>query len=112
MMIYKLFRGPEWADLARDGETPGAPVDRTDGYVHFSTAAQLKGTLAKHFAGETGLMLLTLDSTALGPALRWEPARDGALFPHLYRPLRRDDIRAATPLADGPDGPVLPGGLA
>ena len=112
MMIYKILRAAEWTDLDRDGQTPGAPVDRADGYVHFSTRAQLAGTLAKHFAGETGLMLLALDSDALGPDLRWEPARDGALFPHLYRALHRSDIRAATPLADGPEGPILPGDLA
>jgi uncharacterized protein (DUF952 family) len=112
MMIYKLLRAAEWADLDRDGQTLGAPVDRADGYVHFSTKAQLAGTLAKHFAGETGLMLLALDSDALGPHLRWEPARGGALFPHLYRPLRRSDVTAATPLIDGPHGPVLPEGLA
>lgn len=112
MMIYKLFRAAEWTDLERDGQTPGAPVDVADGYVHFSTAPQLTGTLAKHFAGETGLMLLALDGDALGPDLRWEPARDGALFPHLYRPLRRSDVTAATPLEDGPNGPVLPEGLA
>ncbi len=112
MMIYKLLRAAEWTDLERDGQTLGAPVDRADGYVHFSTRAQLAGTLAKHFAGETGLMLLALDSDTLGPELRWEPARDGALFPHLYRALHRSDIRAATPLADGPEGPILPGDLA
>jgi uncharacterized protein (DUF952 family) len=112
MLIYKVFRTPEWAELERAGQTRGAPVDRADGYVHFSTAAQLSGTLAKHFAGEADLILLTIDSDALGADLRWEPAREGALFPHLYRPLRRDDVKAATPLPDGPDGPILPGSLA
>ena len=58
MLIYKIFRAGEWAELEAAGETPGAPVDRADGYVHFSTAAQLAGTLARHFAGERGLWLL------------------------------------------------------
>lgn len=111
-MIYKVFRAAEWAVLDRDGETAGAPVDRADGYVHFSTRDQLAGTLAKHFAGETGLMLLALDADALGPELRWEPARDGALFPHLYRPLRRADILSVTPLPEGPDAPLPPGPAA
>lgn len=112
MVIYKLLRAAEWAEFARRGNTPGAPVDVADGYVHFSTRDQLAGTLAKHFAGETGLMLLALDADTLGPELRWEPARDGALFPHLYRKLHRADIRAVTPLADGAEGPILPGDLA
>ncbi|SFA97677.1 Uncharacterized conserved protein, DUF952 family [Poseidonocella pacifica] len=104
MPIYKIFRADEWAAFDAAGETAGAPIDLSDGYIHFSTEDQLQGTLDKHFAGESDLWLLALDPDALGPALRWEPARGGALFPHLYRTLRRDDVlwsRALTRLADG-----------
>ena len=92
MLIYKIFRAPEWAQLQADGETLGAPIDITDGYVHFSTAAQAHETAAKHFAEEDDLVLLALDAAALGAALKWEPSRGGALFPHLYRPLRLSDV--------------------
>ncbi len=102
MLIYKLFRPAEWSELRSAGVTAGAPVDRADGYIHFSTAEQLPGTLEKHFAGETDLVLLALDPAALGSALVWEPARGGALFPHLYRPLALADIVWSRPLADGP----------
>ncbi len=98
MLIYKIFRAPEWALLQSDGETDGAPVDVADGYVHFSTAAQAAETAAKHFAGEDDLWLLALDADTLGPDLRWEPSRGGALFPHLYRRLRRSDVLWARPL--------------
>ena len=103
MLIYKIFRASEWAQLQAEGETSGAPVDIADGYIHFSTAAQARDTAAKHFAGEDDLVLLALDSEALGDALRWEPSRGGALFPHLYRPLRLDDVLWQQPLprADG-----------
>lgn len=103
MLIYKIFRAPEWADLQARGETHGAPVDIADGYVHLSTAAQATGTAARHFAGEDGLVLLALDADALGEALRWEPSRGGALFPHLYRPLRLSDVlwHRPLPLVDG-----------
>jgi uncharacterized protein (DUF952 family) len=104
MLIYKILRAAEWSELEARGETPGAPVDVADGFVHFSTAEQLRETAAKHFSGEEGLVLLALDSAGLGAALRWEPSRGGALFPHLYGPLRRADVawHAALPL--GPDG--------
>ena len=102
MLIYKLLRAAEWSELEAAGSTAGALIDRTDGYVHFSTAEQLPGTLAKHFAGEGGLMLLAVDADAAGPALVWEPARGGALFPHLYRPLALPDLVWARPLDDGP----------
>ncbi|MDX5383514.1 MAG: DUF952 domain-containing protein [Rhodobacterales bacterium] len=103
MLIYKIFRADEWAALQAQGETLGAPVDIADGYVHFSTAAQARETAAKHFAGEDDLTLLALDAEALGEALKWEPSRGGALFPHLYRPLRLSDVLwdKPLPLVDG-----------
>lgn len=98
MLIYKLFRENEWAEMQARGETPGAPIDVTDGYVHFSTAAQAAETAAKYFAGVEGLVLLALQSDTLGTDLRWEPARNGALFPHLYRVLRMSDVLWSAPL--------------
>lgn len=112
MVIYKLLRAGEWAALARAGETAGSPADRADGFIHFSTAAQLPGTLAKHFAGERGLVLAAVDADALGDALRWEVARGGQLFPHLYRALRLPDLLWHRMLGEGPQGAELPGGLA
>jgi uncharacterized protein (DUF952 family) len=102
MLIYKILRPAEWSELETAGTTPGAPADRADGYIHLSTAEQLPGTLARHFAGETGLVLLAVDAGAAGPALAWEPARGGALFPHLYRPLTLTDLVWSRPLEDGP----------
>lgn len=104
MVIYKILRPGEWAALEAAGETPGAPVDVADGFVHFSTAEQLRETAAKHFAGEEGLVLAAFEADALGAALRWEPSRGGALFPHLYGPLHRDDVLWHAPLPLGPDG--------
>ena len=80
MLIYKIFRRTEWNTFRDAGETSGAPIDLTDGYIHFSTAAQVAQTAAKYFATESDLVLLALDSDRLAPALRWEPARGGALF--------------------------------
>ena len=97
------------AAFVATGASAGAPVDLADGFVHLSTATQLAGTLAKHFAAEDGLWLLACDPEAMGPALAWEPARGGALFPHLHRPLARADVLWARPLARGH---ALPGDLA
>ena len=103
MLIYKIFRTDEWQALRRDGTTSGAPVDLADGYIHFSTATQAAETAARHFAGQDGLMLIAVEAEALGEALAWEPSRGGALFPHLYRDLRLEDVHWAQPLplADG-----------
>ena len=103
MLIYKIFRRPEWNALRDTGTTLGAPIDLADGYVHISTAAQVTETAAKHFATESDLVLVALNVDALGPALKWEPSRGGALFPHLYEPLDVTLVRAVheAPLVDG-----------
>jgi len=98
MMIYKILRAPEWEALQAEGSTQGAPVDLADGFIHFSTAAQAPETAAKHFEEAEGLWLAAVDADGLGEALRWEPSRGGALFPHLYRPLRLAEIAWARPL--------------
>lgn len=92
MMIYKVFRPAELADLQAAGTTRGASVDLADGFVHFSTAAQLGTTLSRHFGAEGDLFLLACDPAGFGDDLRWEPSRGGDLFPHLYRPLALKDI--------------------
>lgn len=97
MLIYKIFRQPEWQDFEARGETEGAPIDMSDGFIHFSTAEQVAETAAKHFANEANLMLLAFEAEDLD-ALKWEPSRGGALFPHLYRALRMEDMLWARPL--------------
>lgn len=98
MAVYKILRAPEWEALRADGRSAGAPVDLRDGFVHLSARDQVEETAARHFAGEGGLVLLALDEARLGPELRWEPSRGGALFPHLYRELRLGDVLWSAPL--------------
>jgi uncharacterized protein (DUF952 family) len=85
--IYKVLRGAEWSRAQASGSFAGSPDDARDGFIHFSTAEQLQGTLERHFAGEENLVVLEVDAAALGEALRWERSRGGALFPHLYAEL-------------------------
>ena len=111
MLIYKIFRRAEWVVLRDAGDTAGAPIDLTDGYIHFSTAAQVAETAAKYFTTESDLVLLALDSRRLGPALKWEPARAGALFPHLYRRLTLADVLWDKSLPLGATGHIFPEGV-
>ncbi len=111
MHIYKILTSDQWTELQAAGETSGAPVDIADGFIHFSTIDQVAETAAKHFAGQDGLWLLAVDGAALGDALKWEPSRGGALFPHLYGPLRSQDAVWAKQMPLGPAGHVLPDDL-
>ena len=81
---YKVLTSGQMAVLLADGSFAGAPVDLTDGYIHLSTAAQLAETVAKHFAGQTGLHIAVVDLGQLGDTVRWEASRGGQLFPHIY----------------------------
>jgi uncharacterized protein (DUF952 family) len=85
--IYHVCKLEEW-DVAQElGRYSGSSQDKADGFIHFSGCAQVHGSVAKHRAGQDGLVLLEVDSTSLGEALKWEPSRGGALFPHLYSDL-------------------------
>ena len=109
--IYKICPAGLWAAAEKDGMFKGSPVDFEDGYIQFSTAAQVTEPAARHFKVEDGLLLVAIDGDRLGPALRWEKARSGELFPHLYAPLGLDAVFSVAPLPLGKDGrhqfPVL-----
>ncbi|MEH6775122.1 MAG: DUF952 domain-containing protein [Cereibacter changlensis] len=111
MLIFKIFRRSEWDSFRDAGVTAGAPVDLADGYIHFSTSAQVAETAAKHFATESDLVLVALNPEKLGPALKWEPSRGGQLFPHLYRPLTLADVVWDKSLPLGATGHIFPEGL-
>ncbi|MDK2761396.1 MAG: DUF952 domain-containing protein [Sphingopyxis sp.] len=84
---FKVLTQQQWVDFERERVFRGAPVDIADGYIHLSTADQLEGTIAKYFAGQGGLMIAEVDLVQLGAAVRWETARGGDLFPHIYAEL-------------------------
>lgn len=111
-IVYKISaRGP-WQAAVERGTHPGSPDDLRDGFIHFSTAAQAPDTAAKFFAGLHDLVIAAIDVNALGPALRWEPSRGGALFPHLYAPLAMSAVLWTRPLPLGDDGRhVFPAGM-
>jgi uncharacterized protein (DUF952 family) len=91
-LLYKVLREAEWRTAQTQGVIIGSADDLRDGFIHLSTRDQLAGTLRRHFAGETGLVALEIASDRLGAALKWEPSRGGALFPHFYDVLRMDAV--------------------
>jgi len=103
-IIYKVARADEWQAAREAGVYQGSADDGRDGYIHFSTPAQLPATLARHYAGREGLLLIAVEVRALGENLAWEPSRGGDLFPHLYAPLPVDAALWYTPLALKADG--------
>jgi uncharacterized protein (DUF952 family) len=102
--IYKICDAALWRDAEAAGTFRGAGIDMRDGYIHFSTAGQVKETAARHFAGMSDLLLIAIEVGSLGAALRWEPARDGALFPHLYGELPLACVLWVKPLPLAADG--------
>jgi uncharacterized protein (DUF952 family) len=103
-MIFKLLPRALWQEAVAEGEFTGSPLDRADGYIHFSAAAQVRETAARHFAGINDLVLVAVSEDVLGDALKWETSRGGDLFPHLYAPLRVTFAAWVKPLPLGADG--------
>ncbi|WP_421914493.1 DUF952 domain-containing protein [Mesorhizobium sp.] len=110
-IIYKIAPETLWREAEANGRFTGAPIDVADGFIHFSTAGQVKETAAKHFAGQTGLLLVAIDGAGLGDRLKYEVSRGGALFPHLYGSLDLKAVLWVRLLPVGADGahqfPVL-----
>jgi uncharacterized protein (DUF952 family) len=102
--VYKICERAAWLSAEQTGHYRGSAVDSRDGFIHFSSASQAAETAARHFAGQTDLMLVAVDADALGGALKWEPSRGGDLFPHLYADLPVTAVLWAKPLADEVDG--------
>lgn len=103
-IIYKICPALLWREAEKLGFFAGAPIDVQDGYLHFSTAEQVRETAARHFAGQSDLLLIAIDAGSLGEALRYEPSRGGDLFPHLYAHLPLWAVRWVKPLPLGQDG--------
>ena len=116
MLIFKIVHAGEWHEAERIRAYAGSAKDHADGFLHFSTAGQLPGTLAKYYVGMNDLILVCVDAERLGSSLKFEPSRDGALFPHLYGALALSAVSWAQPLRVGAAGalelpPELEAGL-
>ncbi|MCJ2055973.1 DUF952 domain-containing protein [Methylobacterium sp. J-048] len=111
-LIYKICPRALWREAEAAGRFTGAPVDQADGFIHFSTAEQTAETASRHFAGQDDLLLIAVEAERLGAALRYEPSRGGALFPHLYGDLPLAAVVSVVELPLGQDGQhVLPAGI-
>jgi uncharacterized protein (DUF952 family) len=103
-IIYKICPASAWREAERHGVFRGSADDLRDGFIHFSTAAQVAETARKHFFGQAGLFLIAIDADALGDSLRFEPSRNGELFPHLYGELDLGGVTAVLELRRRSDG--------
>ena len=102
--LYKIVAAAHWRAAKHDGIFLGSADDLRDGFIHFSTAEQVEETAAKYFSGQDDLLLISVDGVRLGGALKWEPSRGGALFPHFYGELALSAVIKVEPLT------LLPGG--
>jgi uncharacterized protein (DUF952 family) len=102
--IYKICPASAWREAERQGVYRGSADDARDGFIHFSTAAQVAETARKHFFGQKALFLIEVDADVLGPALRWERSRNNELFPHFYGELDLGAVRAVLDIHARSDG--------
>jgi len=107
-IIYHVCPEQEWAARGPSGNYRGSDDDLRDGFIHFSTSTQVRESVAKHRAGQDGLVILAVEAEALGAALRWGASRGGQLFPHLYGILPPHAVRWVKPLPLTPEGHDFP----
>ena len=112
-LIFKIATKADWAQAERAGHFDGSAHDKADGFIHFSTASQLAETLRLYYAGQDGLLLIAVDDSVMGPALKWEhaPSR-GEDFPHLFAPLPLSAVRWARPIGRDAQGTAVIPSLA
>jgi uncharacterized protein (DUF952 family) len=110
--VYKILSRRDWDAAQAAGRFEGSADDARDGFIHLSAADQVAETARRYFAGRADLTLVAFEAEALGPGLKWEPSRGGALFPHLYGPLPTAAALDARALPLDGDGVPDPGGLA
>ncbi|MBL8696999.1 MAG: DUF952 domain-containing protein [Alphaproteobacteria bacterium] len=111
-LIFHVCRSAEWGTAEASGRYEGSSQDRADGFIHFSDASQVVASVAKHRAGQDGLVIVEVDASRVGSGLKWEPSRGGKLFPHVYGGLPLAAVTRVAPLPLGADGRhVFPWGL-
>jgi uncharacterized protein (DUF952 family) len=109
--VYKILSKADWAAALAQGRFDGSADDARDGFIHLSAADQVAETARRYFSGRADLVLVAFEAETLGSALKWEPSRGGALFPHFYAPLPTTAAVAVGQLPLGPDGAPEPGPL-
>ncbi len=107
LLVYKILRPAEWIAAQPSGVFNGSPDDERDGFVHLSTAHQVRGVCERYFAREKTVVLLTIDAAGLGPSLKWETSHKGEAFPHLYGPLPLALVRSVADIPRGDDGRLI-----
>lgn len=92
-----------WEEAVRAGGYRPASL-ASEGFIHFSTPAQVVATAERFYAGVRGLVLLKVDPARLSAELRWEEVPGHGTFPHLYGTLEPEAVTAVLPFEPGPDG--------
>ena len=102
--IYKVISKEHWQNCQQSDEILPMEIDIKDGYLHFSTLAQLKETLRLYFANRSDLILLALRAIDVKQQLKWEKSRNNELFPHIYGTIDIGLIQFSEPIAVSKNG--------
>lgn len=106
MPILHLCRPEEWESAQARGDYRAESLER-EGFIHCSTPEQIVATAQRHRRGQQGLLLLVIEPERVGPEIRYEEAKNGEAYPHIYGPLNLDAVVAVKPFPLQPDGSFL-----
>ncbi|MBM0742774.1 DUF952 domain-containing protein [Phormidium sp. CLA17] len=102
-MILHITTRSRWEQAQQIGEYRADSLE-TEGFIHCSTPAQLLWVTQRFYSGQTGLVLLKIDSDRLQARLQFDAIATGELFSHLYGALNLDAVVQVIEFEPGADG--------
>ncbi len=104
-VIYHLVPIDYWE--AQPTDQPYAPADfAREGFIHCTRGLEQIAVVANRYYrhDQREWLVLVLDEQAVAADIKYEPGRDGLLYPHIYGALNRNAIRAVLRMPRDPDG--------
>jgi uncharacterized protein (DUF952 family) len=94
--LFHITSAQQWQDAQTIGHY-AHPSLAIEGFIHCSQQAQLSGVAQRFFAGQTGLVLLTIESDRLQSPWQYDQIETGEQYPHVYGEINLDAVTQVTP---------------
>ena len=102
--IFHITKSEESEKAKQDGRYE-APSLASEGFIHCSTSDQVVRTANRLFRGQSGLVLLEIDTDQVGAEVKYENCEGGQEnFPHIYGPLNPESVVRVMAFEPGEDG--------
>jgi uncharacterized protein (DUF952 family) len=103
-IIFHIAERKAWHQAHADGSYR-PEMFPVEGFIHCSTPEQVIQVANLRFRGQTGLVLLSIDTDRVNAEILYENLEGGQqLFPHIYGELSVDAVVQVSKFTPGADG--------